>query len=155
LALEGYKEHSILTYAILETLSNIPSGGGLLSEVTSKVDERVEEISYDLTKNDPEFDGYIQNVSVARNGHDFKISHGALKNLDIEFGDLPPDGSYVTIGNVSVYAEPRESEIITTLPKTYYVKIIEENGDWVKVRNRREIFGYVKRAELAEIQYTR
>jgi len=152
IALEGYNEHSILTYAFLEALAKA-NDNGFVDEIAKSVQKRVPELSYSITQSDPEFDGYIQEARVVSNGYDFKLTKKSLKASGIDFEETPPLGSYITLEEVKVYSTPDDLNEIQKIPAFKVIKISKTEGEWVKIRSKGQSLGYVRKEKIARITF--
>ena len=63
---------------------------------------------------------------------------------------------YVIADTAYVYSEPdQSSEVIDAVPFNSSVNIYEESGDFIKIRTKSDVLGYVKTSDLSESERTK
>ena len=154
IAYEGYNGHSVLTYSFLEALykSKLQNGGIRINEVTDNIIPLVKEYSRQITTKSGA-DPYTQEANVAKSGTNFIITEKNIKG-DIDFGYVLISGEWASREPIEIFEEPNASHVIGYLKPLNVVKLVSDDGVWVKIKTRRgKELGYVRKSDLVELVF--
>ena len=151
-ALEGYRGHGVLSYAVMDAIQSAPVNAGGLIEVTSligHVDTKVPEFSYQAFKQrqfpQAKFSGsnfpIVQRTTVLAGAASAAVSA------------VPTKPTHVVIAPATVRSAPdARSTAAAQLPAGAQVAIVRREGGWtVVVRDGKEL-GYVEESALVALQ---
>lgn len=159
-ALEGYRDHGVFTYAVLDALGYADTNRDGLIEVTelaAAVDKMVPDISYAAFKL-----RQVPQMSIV--GSDFALTNevavltiatpppsAAAAPSEAPIPDTP---THVVIAVAAVHELGDEaSPIVTQLTPGTQVRLIESgSGGWAVVARQGQRLGYVKTSDLAKMQ---
>lgn len=158
-ALEGYRGHGVLSYAVMDAIERGPANASGLVEVTgliSYVDTKVPELSYQAFK--------LRQFPQAK----FNGSNFPLVRRTAVLGNLPPAPSasatqpqaniptkptHVVIAPAAVrQTGASNAPAIVQLPAGSQVAIIQRQGPWILVARDGKQIGYVEEKALATLQ---
>ncbi|MGY2995051.1 caspase family protein [Mesorhizobium sp. URHB0026] len=159
-ALEGYRDHGVFTYAVLDALGYADTNRDGLIEVTelaAAVDKMVPDISYAAFKL-----RQVPQMSIV--GSDFALTN-EVAVLTIATpppsavaapseAPIPDTPTHVVIAVAAVHELGDEaSPIVTQLTPGTQVRLIESgSGGWAVVARQGQRLGYVKTSDLAKMQ---
>ena len=147
-ALEGYRGHGVMTYALLEALGAGDANGNATIEVTELaafIDGRVPELSAEAF-------GMRQVPQMSIRGSDFAM--GAKVGVLSEEESFPSMLTHVVTGGTAVHAAPADDEAVLLIDAGVFfgVYLIEEAEGWARVAKGGKALGWVPAAALARLQ---
>ncbi len=151
-AFEGYQDHGLLTYTILEELTK-PEGGGneevTLSKLAAYVYDQVPKISQRVFGERQQPHNTIaddfplgERVAAVTNAETSAIGHA----------DIPKTPTHVLIRAERVREQPSGTEGERTLTVGTLVRVVEPSQGWALIARDGEKLGYVPEDALARIQ---
>lgn len=150
-AYEGYKQHGVLTYAIIEALTTAAGSPqqrevGLL-DIAAHVNMRVPELSRQLSS------GVPQKPHTKIEG-DFPIGTRQAALTTSNDDVIPNDPSHVIVRSTIVRPLPKldSASEHTLVPGTQVRVVGSPSGDWVVIARSGQKLGYVPVADLAPLQ---
>jgi WD40 repeat protein/uncharacterized caspase-like protein len=146
-ALEGYKDHGVLTYTLLETLNRVDPGPEdeiNVVRLALSAGERVPEITQLLS-------GVRQTPFRKLSGTDFPIGLRRQVLLPAT-GEIPNDPTHVLIRNEILRPQPGFDVLgDRELTPGYRVRLVQVvNNDWAQVARDGQLLGYVPFDALAK-----
>lgn len=150
-ALEGYRGHGVLTYALLDGFDAADANGNGTIEVTELaafVDVQVPDISTQAF-------GFRQVPQMSIRGSDFPIVQRTAVLSGGEAGQRYPETvTHVAMGGTVVHDAPGGAAIMEVPAGTFFgVHLIEEVGDgWAHVAREGLALGYVRAEALMKLQ---
>ncbi|MCK1389036.1 caspase family protein [Bradyrhizobium sp. 21] len=155
-ALEGYKGHGILSYAVMDALERAPiNASGLINviDLIKYVDDRVPQISYEAFK-------HWQYSQARFSGSNFPIARrtAVLGGPPVEqpagaTSSLPIKPTHVVIAAVTVRQQPdATSGASIQLTAGAQVAIVRREGGWIAIARDGKQLGYVEERAVAALQ---
>jgi WD40 repeat protein len=149
-ALEGFRDHGVLTYALLEALDIKAARGGdeevRVGALASYVARRVPEITMTT-------EGVRQDPYLSLSGNDFPIGLRQPAVLEASGEAIPNEPTHVLIRAVLVRESPADdAKVIHELPANTLVRTIEFDGTWAIVARNGHKLGYVPLEALGRLQ---
>ena len=148
-AREGYKNHGVLTYALLEALSQQPKEGGEEKVKVGMLADYVEERVPDITQS---VWGVPQRPVRRLTGSDFPIGFRTAGLLPAAGEDIPTQPTHVLIRNETVREMPaKDAPGGLTLDAGTQVRVIDLVGDFAKIARAGKKLGYVPKEALLAV----
>ena len=161
LALEGYRQQGLLTYALLEgmAVADKDNNGVGLRELFDHVGDRVPQLSQAITTNNVNFtEPYIQKPRRLLRGDDFTLASKPITgilNIDVSppIEIIPTTPTHITTGPTKVYKEPDiNSEVIRELQKYTLITKVGEDRSWTLIAKDGREIGFIKSAAVEAVQ---
>ena len=148
-AREGYKNHGVLTYALLEALSQQPKEGGEEKVKVGMLADYVEERVPDITQS---VWGVPQRPVRRLTGNDFPIGFRTAGLLPAAGEDIPTQPTHVLIRNETVREMPaKDAPGGLTLDAGTQVRVIDLVGGFAKIARAGKKLGYVPKEALLAV----
>ena len=148
-AREGYKNHGVLTYALLEALSQPPGEGGEKKIKVGMLADYVEERVPDITKS---VWGIPQKPMRKLSGNDFPIGFRTAGLLEAGGEDIPNEPTHVLIRSETVRELPApDAPGGMTLDAGTQVRVVDWTGDFAKIARAGKKLGYVPKEALLAV----
>ena len=147
-ALEGFRQHGLFTYTLLEAFARADTDGDdkvEINELIGYVDERLPELSETVF-------GYRQVPQYKSRGNNFPL--GRTIELVSQVGRLiPRKPTHVVIREAAVYKERDDSESGTdTFMPGVMVRVIEHSDDWAQIAIDGVAIGWIEFSGLATLK---
>ena len=147
-ALEGYKGHGVMTYALLEGMGAGDANGNATIEVTELaafIDAKVPELSAAAF-------GQRQVPQMSIRGSDFAL--GATVAVLSAEESFPAVLTHVVAGGTEVRAEAGEGEVVRVIDAGVFFGVyrIEEADGWARIAKDGRALGWVPATALAPLQ---
>ena len=148
-ALEGYRGHGVMTYALLAALQNGDTNGNATIEVTELagyIDQQVPEISSSAF-------GFRQVPQMSIKGSDFALG-AQMAVLGATEETFPAMLTHVVAGGTEVRAAPEDAAPVMVIDTGVFFGVyrIEERDGWARVAKDGHALGWVPAAALTPLQ---
>jgi len=158
-ALEGYEDHGLLTWAFLEALRDSdPENGISTNEIVEIIKDRVPEMFLTVTQGKSKFkDEPVQTPESVISGRHFRLFNTPVIYEKLKGFAPPPSGYYLTELELKVYDIPnRDGNVVEKLVPFHLIKIqkLDESNTWAKIRIDNRTLGYVEYSRLTRVYQT-